>query len=870
MPSLFPAFVRGQSDLATLSAEEQDAQRRRLLEQLCGPSDHRYKPNGFGPSDPCKALQLEPWRAELLDLSQEDVGASKAHLFRSRPAELPRILFVMTTCKRLDLFLRTMHAFARHCLDCWQITEWVVLDDGSSKEDVESMRAAFPFLQVLEKRTLGLPRGHASSLNELWWHRGVEGKFDFIFQMEDDWQLFRSDHYIGRCLHAINSSSGGARDQVLVNRAYAETVFCLACVGGHWNPRAGCWDHDHQHPEPRATRLLRADTCHEYGSHAYWPGFSLRPGLIRCNSIRGLRPFRTDGRHFEMEFAQRWPGRTSYLPEISAWHIGRLTSERHADTHTLNAYELNGVDQFGKPEVGSSKVAASTSSTGSSDMTPSQVVVPTTSTSTSTSTGPPNVTSSNVTPSQPTTRTTTRTGPADVAPPQIVQASAIPAPANTIAGSITHRAMHELFYKMGADRISLSQYRPRGLPPVPPFPASFESWVVNLDRRPDRLKQFCDRNGPALKGVTVARLSATDGQQIRPSHHWDRLAAYGDFHHHRAMMACAVSHLRLWQHLATQDRVEWMLVMEDDVVLAPDFRARLQSQVATSLAEHHALDWHIVWLGFHASPHSPLWGVDFGVPGQASTLSGEVASCVDVVPAQRVVVQRWDLRTICRQSQGGTHAYMLHKRGAVWLLEHLRRHGMVNGIDWVMWHCPGSLACLPPIAHAASPAAQSVDTDIQIVSMNLSVSVFGERLEARPCDRELHHLYELLAMSLNLPLPTVVHVPVSMWLAQHPSLLFGWAAGESWFWGEFDVVWLRLEGLVGQVEHHPQREQPLLLAVADAVLAVFGAEVDWLCLSNSSVVVILSPELFDGGRVNEYFCLGRKSLDVDWVAGMSV
>jgi GR25 family glycosyltransferase involved in LPS biosynthesis len=846
--SLIDRLVAGQAHLMTMTAEQQDATRWQLLEELCGPSADRYRPNGFGTSDASKAEQLVPWRAELVDRALDDIGASKAHLFQSRPNGHPKILFVMTTCKRLDLCLRTLQSFVRNCLDCWRISKWVALDDGSTEEDLSSMRSTFPFLHVLSKSHMGLPKGHASSLNELWWRQGVDGGFDYIFQMEDDWQFFRPDQYITRCIKALDSLSG-CRDQVLVNRSYAETVFDLCCVGGRWDPVAGCWDHDHHNPEPRAQEIMATQTNGgERGSHTYWPGFSLRPGLIRTNALRGIKPFNTDGRHFEHEFATRWPGKTSYLPEISSWHTGRLTSERHDQTHTLNAYELNGVDQFG-------------------------VTVP-------------------PAPARSVSSKTTKTKPAnpkapDVSPPPTEQANAIPAPANSAAGQMTHREMHELFYKMGADRVSLSNYRPRGLPEPKPFPKSFEVWVVNLDRRADRLKKFCERNWPALENISVARLPATDGRDTVPNHHWDRLAAWGDFHHHRGMMACAMSHIRLWQHLASQDSVEWMVVMEDDVVLSPDFKLRVQTNIAGALTEHQNNQWSIVWLGFHASPHSPLWGVDFGVQGRASTLRGQVESSLDLIPAQRVVVQPWSLRHLCRQSMGGTHCYMMHKRGAQKALDHIKVNGMRNGIDWEMWHVAESFVCLPPIAHAPSPAVHSLlpelsDTDIQITAMNPKVSVFPLHLESRPLARERYHLYRLLGMMVDVGVgvagdgPTVLHVPVSRWLAQHPSLLYAWARDESWLWLEHDVVWLQLVG--GDSSRgseldkvpHPQKEQPLLAALVGALTEELGEEVDWLVLSNRSVVAVVSPELFDEDKVNDYFLMGGGCVDLGWVGRLGV
>lgn len=838
MPSLITQLVDGQSQLAQLNAEEQDRVRWELLDNLCGPVGQRLRPDGFKASDTSKRAQLNVWREELVKCSVED---AKAHLMQPRDPGMPRILFTITTCKRLQLFLRTMHSFIRHCLDCWRITEWIALDDGSTDEELSEMRTTFPFLRVLSKSALGFPKGHAVSLNQLWWGGAVNGGYDYVFQMEDDWQFIRPDLYITRCIQ-------GNHDQVLINRAYGETVFCLDSVGGHWNADLGVWEHDHRNPEPRAKQIMEEQQHIPYeqrshGSHTYWPGFSLRPGLIKVSSFKEYQPFQTDGNHFEYEFAKRWKGTTAYLPEISSWHIGRLTSERHDDVHTLNAYELNKVDQFKSGEAVQSVPTNTQSVSGQ-----------------------------------------------EVAAPAIEQGVAIPAPANSITGQITHRAMHQTFYKLGADRISLDEYevhssrtREKG---ITKLSLSFEVWVINLDRRQDRLKKFCDRNGWPLRGLEVGRLSATDGKEQVANHHWDRLASYGDFHHHRGMMACAMSHIRLWQHLVDHQSIEWMVVMEDDAVAAPNFREQMQQHVMRCLNDHHADTWHLVWLGHHPTPHSRLFGMDWGKDGISSTLRGQVESSMDLMPASTVVLERWDLRITCRNSMGGTHGYMIHKRGAEAMLNHIRTNGMRNGIDWEMWHCPHTYACSPPLVHAPSPAVHSLlpecsDTDIQITKMDAHVSVFDSRLIARGevgvSLRERWHLNALVRMvNSDMPDPSIVHVPVSRWHAQHPAILSEWAANESWLWRAHDLVWFQLDdsrvdpNTVNVKVDHPQRDQPLLAALIKVAQTELEDDVDFLCLSNRSVLVVRSSELFDAESVNAYFCMGAQQLDREWVKAQAV
>jgi GR25 family glycosyltransferase involved in LPS biosynthesis len=841
MTHLLLPFSNGQVQLKNLDAEAQDKTRWSLLSQLNGLRKTIYANQDS--SDP-----LAPWRAELLHVSIDDVGASKAHLFQARSPTDPKILFTITTCKRLSLFMRTMHSFLRHCLDCWKISEWIALDDGSSDEDIQSMKRTFPFLNVLTKKELSLSKGHASSLNQLWWKFGLEKGYDYIFQMEDDWQFFRSDHYITRCLNALTTDH--PRDQILINRLYSETAYCLTSVGGHWHARDQVWEHDHKSPEPRAEAIFRSKSNNGiHGSHTYWPGFSLRPGLIRTKSLVGYDPFTTTGRHFELEFANRWRGHTAFLPEISCWHIGRLTSERNDDVHPLNAYELNGMDQFGgleqRTESISDPVHAETSKTSTTE-------------------------------SEDPSHNTLPHGTADVTPPSVVLSNTLPAPANSLASQLTHREMHTLFYKMGADRINLDQY----LPPQAEmtFPKEFEVWCVNLDRRTDRLERFTQRNAHPLRNLHVSRLPATDGQSEQPNHHWDRLGAYGNFMHHRGIMACGLSHMRIWERLIRNKDVEWMIVLEDDATLAPDFQERLTQQIIPLLTMYHS-DWHIVWLGFHPSEHHWLFGADYGKPERnSSTLVGCVQSSLDdVLPTGDIVLQKWDTRIMSRQSMGGTHGYMIHKRGALELLQIIENNGMRHGIDWEMWRCTNMYTCIPSLVHAPSPAVHTLrsefsDTDIPIVDMTPAVSIFGEALESNVSARERLHLYRLLNMRKDGldGEPTLVHVSLSKWHIRHPSLLLEWTSNESWFWWAHDLVWFQCKEESESESESNQNcasleESDWTTVISSVMLEEFGSTVNYLYLSNRSVLLILSPDQFDEKRVKEYFCLGERQVDREWI-----
>ena len=86
-----------------------------------------------------------------------------------------------------------------------------------------------------------------------------------------------------------------------------------------------------------------------------------------------------------------------------------------------------------------------------------------------------------------------------------------------------------------------------------------ETYVINLDRRPDRLKRL---------GVQATRWPAVDGRSLELTPGLRNLLANNDFFWKKAVAGCALSHLGLWTKLAKSDASGY-LILEDDVVLEP-------------------------------------------------------------------------------------------------------------------------------------------------------------------------------------------------------------------------------------------------------------------------------------------------------------
>lgn len=102
----------------------------------------------------------------------------------------------------------------------------------------------------------------------------------------------------------------------------------------------------------------------------------------------------------------------------------------------------------------------------------------------------------------------------------------------------------------------------------PFLPEIDEAYVINLDRRADRMEKLYTHN-PELKD-RVIRLSAFEGKQIQMTPAIARLFKPHDFFWKKPILGCALSHLQLWWQLVHEKpEITSYLILEDDVKLQP-------------------------------------------------------------------------------------------------------------------------------------------------------------------------------------------------------------------------------------------------------------------------------------------------------------
>ncbi len=275
------------------------------------------------PSDLERALTLpvadrEPLRARKRERLQPSNFPAPSQL--PEVSDWPEVTLVVTTCRRLDLFIKTINAFLACCTDHDRIGRWICIDDNSSEHDRRQMKERFPFFEFVWKGPED--RGHAKSLQML---QDVVTS-PYVFHLEDDQEFFVQSDYITRCLKGL--SVGTSIGQCLVNLNYAESLDDYQIQGGMPFQIDGQAFVAHLF-DPGREIVQGLSNCH-------WPHFSLRPGLVR-RQVWDLGfhcvPF------FEREFASRYTAagwRTLFLPDIYHRHTGRRVGASGENAYTLN------------------------------------------------------------------------------------------------------------------------------------------------------------------------------------------------------------------------------------------------------------------------------------------------------------------------------------------------------------------------------------------------------------------------------------------------------------------------------------------------------------------------------------------------------
>ena len=114
--------------------------------------------------------------------------------------------------------------------------------------------------------------------------------------------------------------------------------------------------------------------------------------------------------------------------------------------------------------------------------------------------------------------------------------------------------------------------------------------LINLDRSPERLLRFRDHNDHLRE---IVRVSATDGAKVDREALVSSDTSTGTCPTQDGTLGCAVSHIKLWEMAASQDRN--LTIFEDDIVVSLHFEARAREILAAVPADWDFIQWGVTF-----------------------------------------------------------------------------------------------------------------------------------------------------------------------------------------------------------------------------------------------------------------------------------
>lgn len=258
-----------------------------------------------------------------------------------------KVMLTMTTCKRYDLFEKTINSIINQWTDIDMVDYWYCVDDNSSQTDCLRMKQKYPFFDFYFKGES--EKGHLLSMS-LIWRKLQEVRPTYWIHLEDDFLFFDKMDYVTQAIKGLDLLKKYNVKQILFNRSYAETIDDYSIMSHRAIPETDKFClHDY-----KPGQEFTYPNCH------YWPNYSFRPSLIDVQTVLALGNYignqnvtaissdRACAPVHESEYAKRWTEAgyaSAFFNKITCLHIGRLTTEK-GDARTPNAYDLNGLDEF--------------------------------------------------------------------------------------------------------------------------------------------------------------------------------------------------------------------------------------------------------------------------------------------------------------------------------------------------------------------------------------------------------------------------------------------------------------------------------------------------------------------------------------------
>lgn len=246
------------------------------------------------------------------------------------------LALTITTCKRYNLFEKTINSFAEHCLDKDLFNCIIHYDDSSSIEDrikmMNKIKILFPdkliFNVYFEKDDFISEKRHLEIM-KIWKYQIM--LFDYVFHLEDDW-LFINNFSLYDAISLLEKN----KEVALVGFSWKRKKFpndlhIPIQIGNFWE-----WFYSEKYKlnEPLFLDEVEMNFLPEnqWVKYTNWPYFGFRPAIHDVKKLNSIDNFNDETESFELEFAIRFAKKfKSFLHnERICYHIGNES-----------AYELN-------------------------------------------------------------------------------------------------------------------------------------------------------------------------------------------------------------------------------------------------------------------------------------------------------------------------------------------------------------------------------------------------------------------------------------------------------------------------------------------------------------------------------------------------
>ena len=120
--------------------------------------------------------------------------------------------------------------------------------------------------------------------------KNINSKYQF--HLEDDWKFIRPSHFFQDCIEVLESNE--KYGQRLLNRNYAEELYCYNIVGGFMKFTSGqrnagtnnkrYYEHEYYSTKEGLNEFMKRNpNCKQC---VYWPHYSLRVGMSKVNYLK--------------------------------------------------------------------------------------------------------------------------------------------------------------------------------------------------------------------------------------------------------------------------------------------------------------------------------------------------------------------------------------------------------------------------------------------------------------------------------------------------------------------------------------------------------------------------------------------------------